>query len=289
MIVKKAILPVAGLGTRTLPASKSIPKEMFPILAKPVIQYLVEEAIGAGIDEIIFVISKEKELIRNYFTRDEALEKIIEAKGRASALTDLNAIIDKIKIKFCYQNEPRGDGHAIMCAKEHINGEACAILFGDDLIQNQKGGLQQLMENFKHYQSSMVAVTKIEPKESEKYGIINISEKIDNCYRVKDMVEKPNATNAPSNLAIIGKYIITPPIIEYLSQAESSHGEEIRLIDGFIRALNSKKEEIIACELKGRRYDTGNIEGLLQANIGYALANKELSSGLKTFLINGFK
>lgn len=269
--IKKAILPVAGLGTRTLPTSKSVPKELFPILNKPVIQYLVEEVVSAGIEEIIMVISPEKEILKKYFSRDQELEKIIEQKGKSPLLKDLNHLIKKIKFSFCYQEFPHGDGHAILCAEDFIEDEAVAVLFGDDLVLHEKSGLQQLMEIYEKVGDNVLALTEISNKDSEKYGMVGYQKNKSSILEIKQLVEKPKPENSPSNMAIIGKYIISANVIKNLKKAKSSHGGEIRLIDGLSESLKNSQEKIYGCPIKGERFDTGNFEGLLEANIGYAL------------------
>lgn len=287
MKITKAVLPVAGLGTRTLPASKSVPKEMFPLLNKPVIQYLVEEALEADIREIIFVISKDKEVIRHYFQGHDGLEALLSRKGKSNALGELNRLLKKLRFHFCYQNEPLGDGQAILAAQDFLNDqEACAVLFGDDLILNKVGGLKQLLKHYSHCRSSVVAVTEISPKESNKYGIaipkMNIKKNdIGSCFEVGSMVEKPLVP--PALFGIIGKYIITPTVIKNLKHARGSHDQEIRLIDGLITTLRSGEEKIFACALQGERYDTGNIIGLLKANMAYALRDEHFQEELSAF------
>lgn len=294
MQISKAILPVAGLGTRTLPASKSIPKEMFPLLHKPVIQYLVEEALEADIKEIIFVINKDKEVIRHYFQGHDGLEALLSLKGKSNnALGELNRLLKKLRFHFCYQNEPLGDGHAILAAQPFLNDqEGCAVLFGDDLILNKVGGLKQLRKHHSRCRASVVAVTEIHPKESDKYGIVipKTNTKKDgagSCFEVVDMVEKP--LTPPSLFGIIGKYIITPAVIKNLKQANSSHGQEIRLIDGLIATLRSGEEKVFACSLQGERYDTGNIGGLLKANLAYALHDPQLQQEISPLFFQKFK
>ena len=262
MQIKKAVLPVAGMGTRFFPATKVIPKELLPIVDKPVIQYLVEEAVESGIEEIIFVISEGKECILQHFQEDKKLEEILEKRGKKDVLEKILPLHKMAKFSHVYQDEPRGDGHAILCAQEKVGNEPFLVLFGDDVIQNDVPAAKQLMSHFNG--ESLIAVEHINKEETGSYGIIDPIHQSDNLYQVKGMVEKPKPEEAPSNLGVIGKYICPPEIFSALKSAKPEGDGEIRLIDGFIELLKSQK--IWACVIEGERFDTGKPEGLIAAN-----------------------
>ncbi|MBU0577577.1 UTP--glucose-1-phosphate uridylyltransferase [Patescibacteria group bacterium] len=262
MKVKKAVLPVAGVGTRFLPATKVVPKELFPIVDKPVIQYLVEEAVLSGIEEIIFVISKGKELIIDHFSPKPELEDFLRQKGKMDILEKVKPIHDMAKFSYVYQDSPLGDGHAVLQAEKLVGGEPFLVLFGDDIVKHEIPAAKQLLDNF--FGESIIAVEKVPMSEISAYGVIEPGDKKGELYSVKSLVEKPDQSEAPSDLGIIGKYVCPPEIFDALKKSTSSKGGEIRLIDGFITL--SKDQGIWACQIKGERFDTGKAEGLVEAN-----------------------
>lgn len=265
MKIRKAILPVAGMGTRFLPVTKVVPKELLPVGNKPVVQHLVEEAILSGIEEIIFVISPEKELIRHHFSHHPELEEILTKRGKHDLLKEVNSIHEMANFSFVYQNEPLGDGHAILMAEEAVGNEPFLVLFGDDIVRHDLPAARQLMNHFNG--ESLLAVERILPEKSPMYGIIEPHAHEGPLYKVLSMVEKPATHEAPSELGIIGKYICTPEIFSALKEAGTSQGGEIRLIDGLKKL--SEAQGIWAVEIQGERFDTGHPEGLAAASRAY--------------------
>jgi len=261
MKIRKAVLPVAGLGTRFMPATKVVPKELLPIGDIPVIQYIVEEAVKSGIEEIIFVISKEKELIREYFSQQPKLEKMLKERGKTELLKKILPIHKMAKFKYVYQDSPLGDGHAVLCAEKEVGNEPFLVLFGDDIVKNDVPVAKQLINHFKG--ESIMAVQKVPMKFVSSYGVIAPGKKNGRLYEVKGLVEKPDPKKAPSNLGIIGKYVCPPEIFKALKKSRASKDNEIRLIDGFIEL--SKTQKIWAYEIEGVRFDTGRPEGMLAA------------------------
>jgi len=280
--IRKAVFPAAGFGTRFLPATKSQPKEMLPIVDKPVIQYLVEEAVASGIEEIIIVTGRGKRAIEDHFDFSFELEHTLVEKRKHSLLREVGKISKLAKFVYVRQPMPLGDGHAILCAKEVVGDEPFAIMFGDDIVDSKKPALKQLIEAYEKTGKSIMAVEKIDKKFSADYGMIKAASSEGRLHEVELLVEKPAPRKAPSNLGIIGKYVVTPEIIHALEKAKSSHGGEIRLIDGFLQL--KKKEKVYAYEIAGKRYDTGNKLGLIQATIDYALKRKDLGPKLKAYL-----
>ncbi|MBU1018466.1 MAG: UTP--glucose-1-phosphate uridylyltransferase [Patescibacteria group bacterium] len=264
----KAVIPIAGLGTRFLPVTKSVPKEMLPIVDKPVIQYLIEEAAQAGIDEVIMVINDNNEITRKYFTPDPVFEKTIKDKGRSNLTESLQELLNKIKFTYVRQEQPLGDGHAILQAKEAVGNEPFLVLFGDDIIDNEISAAKQLIETFQQKNCSIIALEKIPPEKTKSYGVIAPKSSEGRLHEIESLVEKPEPENAPSNLGIIGKYVCTPEIWQHLETAESSHRGEIRLIDGFRSLIN--EQPIYGLEIQGQRFDTGTPNGLLGASTHFA-------------------
>jgi len=250
------------MGTRFLPATKVVPKELLPIVDKPVIQYLVEEAVLSGIEEIIFVIAKGKELIKKHFSRHPELEAILRDRGKLELLNKINPIHKLAKFKYVYQYEPLGDGHAVLMAEKAVGNEPFLVLFGDDIVKSDIPAAKQLIDNFKG--ESVLAVERIPKEKTMLYGIIKPGKKTGRLYEVVDMVEKPNPKEAPSNLGVIGKYICPPEIFDALKKAPAGKDGEIRLIDGF--NVLKKTQKIWAVEIKGVRFDTGRPEGLVAAS-----------------------
>lgn len=282
MKIKKVVIPAAGLGTRFLPATKSLAKEMLPIVDKPCIQYLVEEAVKSGIEEVIIVTGDGKESIEHYFAHSKKLHKHLLEKGNKKAAADLKKIEKMAKFTFAEQPSPKGDGHAILCAKHLINNEPFAVLFGDDIWDATTPPLKQMISAYNKHKSPIVAVTKIDKKHSQKYGIIDPENKNGPIYKVNGLVEKPSPKKAPSNLALTGKYIVTPELFEQLKKTKVKKTKELRLIDGMKEFI--KSSPIHALEIKGERFDTGDKLGYLKAVINFALKHKEFKTGLKKYL-----
>jgi UTP--glucose-1-phosphate uridylyltransferase len=262
MKIKKAVLPVAGVGTRFMPATKVVPKELLPIVDKPVIQYIVEEAVAGGAEEIIFVISRGKELIKEHFSRQPKIEKFLKDKGKEEILEKIKLIHKMAKFRYVYQDFPHGDGHAILQAEKEVGNEPFMVLFGDDIVKGDVPAIKQLADNF--HGEPVIAVEKVPLSAISSYGVIKPGEAKGRLYEVKGLVEKPAPDKAPSDLGIIGKYICPPEIFDALKKAEKGHDGEIRLIDGLIEL--SKTRKIWAVQISGKRFDTGKPKGLVAAN-----------------------
>ncbi|MBD3270228.1 UTP--glucose-1-phosphate uridylyltransferase GalU [Candidatus Peregrinibacteria bacterium] len=280
--IKKAIFPVAGFGTRFLPATKAQPKEMLPIVDKPVIQYLVEEAVESGIKDIVMVTGRGKRAIEDHFDTSFELEHTLVEKDKLDLLDEIKHLPDMANFVYVRQPKPLGDGHAILCAENAIGNNPCAILFGDDIVDHEQPAIKQLIEIYDKTECSVIGLQEVDPKETSSYGIIKGKEIEPGLYEVEDLVEKPKPEDAPSNLAIIGKYVITPEVFPAIKNAKSSVGGELRLIDGFKNLLSSQK--IYAKILDGNRFDTGNKFGLVSATIHYAMKNPKIAPELKEFM-----
>jgi UTP--glucose-1-phosphate uridylyltransferase len=285
MIVKKAIIPAAGLGTRFLPATKAQPKEMLPIVDKPTIQYIVEEAVNAGIEDILIITGRNKRAIEDHFDKSFELEVTLEQKGKDELLKMVKEISDMVNIHYIRQKEPKGLGHAIYCAKSFIKDEPFAVLLGDDVVYSEKPCILQLMEEYEKYESTILGVQKISWEDVDKYGIVNGKKLEDKIYSVKDLVEKPQQKDAPSNIAILGRYVINPGIFEILENTKPGAGGEIQLTDA-LKEL-ALREKMYAYDFDGKRYDVGNKLGFLKATVEYALRmddiKEEFSEYLKSF------
>ena len=282
MKIRKAVFPAAGFGTRFLPVTKSQPKEMLPIVDKPVIQYLVEEAVASGITEIIIVTGRGKRSIEDHFDYSFELEHTLVEKGKHSLLKEVRDVARLAKFVYVRQPMPLGDGHAILCAKEVVGDEPFAVLFGDDIVDFKVPAIQQLINVYEKTGGSVMALQKINKKDSESYCMIKPRWSKGRLHEVEKLVEKPKPNQAPSDLAIIGKYVVTPEIIAALEKAKPGHGGEIRLIDGFMQL--QKKQKIYGYEVEGKRYDTGTKLGLLTASIDFALKRKDLGPDLRKYL-----
>lgn len=282
MKIRKAIFPAAGFGTRFLPVTKAQPKEMLPIVDKPVIQYLVEEAVNSGIEQIIIVTGRGKRAIEDHFDMSFELEQTLVEKGHEKLIKEIKKISTLAKFAYVRQPLPLGDGHAILCAKELIGNEPFVILFGDDVIDSRIPATRQLINEFNRRQATIIALEKIPIQDSAKYGIIKPRNSSGPSHQISDLIEKPQPQKAPSNLAIIGKYVCTPEIFTALERARPSHGGEIRLIDGLIEL--KKRQKIFGLEIAGKRYDTGDKLGLIKATIDFALKRRELAPNLKKYL-----
>ncbi|MBI4127307.1 UTP--glucose-1-phosphate uridylyltransferase GalU [Candidatus Peregrinibacteria bacterium] len=276
--VRKAIFPAAGFGTRFLPVTKALPKEMLPILDKPVIQYLVEEAVASGIEEIIIITGRGKRAIEDHFDHSFELEHNLVEKEKHALLKVVQDIEKLAKFVYVRQAQPLGDGHAILCAKELIGDEPFAILFGDDIVDGKTPALRQLIKLYEKTGDSVIAVEKVSPDLISAYGVIDPSSVRGREIGIKGLVEKPK--NPPSNFGIIGKYVCTPDIFEHIEKAKPSIKGEIKLIDGF-RSMLAANRKLRALEIEGRRFDTGHKWGLLEANIAFAMKDPELQRKVK--------
>lgn len=281
--ITKAVILAAGMGTRFFPATKSISKEMLPIVDKPCIQYLVEEAVASGIKEICIITSPDETSIQEHFKTQKKLRKNLQKAKKNDRLKEIEKIDKLAKFHFAIQKKPGGDGNAILSAKSFIKNDPCAILFGDDIYDSRTPALKQLIQQFEKTQESVIALTKIDKKDSEKYGIVKVSESKSSLHKLSGFVEKPSPKKAPSNLAITGKYIITPELFKKLKSAKPTHKDgELRLIDAMIQYI--KKSPIYGYELKGQRFDTGDKFGYLQAVINFSLKHPKLKAQMKKHL-----
>lgn len=284
MPIKKAVLPVAGLGTRFLPITKTVPKEMLPVLDKPIIQYAVEEAIGAGIREIILVNHPDKQSIESYFNRDSSLEDELRSRNKKQLLDSIIAIPgDGIDIRSVYQNKSLGLGHAVLCARELVGNDSFAVILPDDLIAAEgKNCLQQMISVYERHHCGVIAVEKVPATETGSYGIVETSEIEPGVSEIHGIVEKPSPEEAPSTLAVVGRYLLPPSVFRFLEQTAKGAGGEIQLTDAIASLLQTEK--VLAYEFSGKRYDCGNKLEYLKANIDYGLANNEISAQLREFL-----
>lgn len=282
MKVKKAIIPAAGLGTRFLPATKAQPKEMLPIVDKPTIQYIIEEAVASGIEEILIITGRNKKCIEDHFDKSVELEMELEKAGKSELLELVRDISDMVDIHYIRQKEPRGLGHAIHCAKTFVGNEPFAVLLGDDVVDSEVPCLKQLIDCYSEYKTTILGVQTVPESETNKYGIVDGIHIEDRVYKVKDLVEKPSVDEAPSNVAILGRYIITPQIFDILENTEPGKGGEIQLTDA-LKTLISQ-EAMYAYNFQGRRYDVGDKLGFLQATIEFALKKEELRDRFLDYL-----
>ena len=282
MTVKKAIIPAAGLGTRFLPATKSQPKEMLPIVDKPTLQYIIEEAIDSGIEEILIITGRNKKSIEDHFDKSVELELELEQKGKKEMLEMVRDISNMVNIHYIRQKEPKGLGHAIYCAKSFIGDEPFAVLLGDDIVDADTPCLKQLINTYDEYKTTILGVQEVAKEDTDKYGILDVKHIEDRVYKVKDMVEKPSIESAPSNIAILGRYIINPSIFEILENQKPGKGGEIQLTDA-LKTL-STQEAIYAYNFEGRRYDVGDKFGFLEATIDFALTRDELRDDLLNYM-----
>ncbi|CDE23123.1 uTP--glucose-1-phosphate uridylyltransferase [Amedibacillus dolichus CAG:375] len=287
MKVKKAIIPAAGFGTRFLPATKAVPKEMLPIVDKPTIQYIVEEAVASGIEEILIITNCYKSCIENHFDVSFELEKKLEASKDQEHLEMVKEISNMANIYSVRQKNPRGLGHAVLYAKSFVGNEPFAILLGDDIVVNKNGktATQQLVEAYEQYGGSVVGVQKVADSQVHKYGVVDPSENInERCASVKGFVEKPKKEEAPSNFAILGRYVLTPEIFDLLETQEAGKGNEIQLTDAIDRL--TKQQKVFAYDFEGVRYDVGDKAGFLKAQIDFALDRNDLHDVMVDILKN---
>lgn len=280
--IKKAIIPAAGLGTRFLPATKAMPKEMLPILDKPTIQYIVEEASRAGIEDIIIVTGKHKRAIEDHFDNQKELEMVLEEKGKTELLKKVQYSTDLANIFYVRQKEQKGLGHAIYSARQFIGDEPFAVLLGDDIVESDTPAIKQLMDAYDETGKSVIGVQEVAESDTHRYGIIDLLEKHGRRYEVKQFVEKPAQGTAPSNLAIMGRYVLTANIFDYLKTQKRGAGNEIQLTDA-IERLN-KDDQVYAYDFEGDRYDVGEKLGFVKTTIEYALKDQEMKEELTQFI-----
>ncbi|MGG3692567.1 UTP--glucose-1-phosphate uridylyltransferase GalU [Heyndrickxia ginsengihumi] len=280
--VRKAIIPAAGLGTRFLPATKAMPKEMLPIVDKPTIQYIVEEAVASGIEDIIIVTGKGKRAIEDHFDNAWELEQNLEEKGKHELLEKVRYASNLANIHYIRQKEPLGLGHAVWCARNFIGDEPFAVLLGDDIVQNDPPCLKQLIDQYEETRSSVIGVQEVPENETHRYGVIAPSSQTGRRYQVETFVEKPAPGTAPSNLAIIGRYLLTPEIFMFLDKQEKGAGGEIQLTDA-IQQLN-QIQRVFAYQFEGKRYDVGEKLGFIQTTIEFALQDPSISQSVINFM-----
>lgn len=280
--VKKAIIPAAGLGTRFLPATKAMPKEMLPIVDKPTIQYIVEEAIESGIEDIIIVTGKGKRAIEDHFDHAFELEQNLLEKGKFDLLEKVKHSSNLANIHYIRQKEPKGLGHAVLCAKNFIGDEPFAVLLGDDIVQAETPCIKQLINQYEETLSSVIGVQEVEEDQTHRYGVINPIEQKGRLYKVKQFVEKPAKGTAPSNMAIMGRYLLTPEIFDFLEKQEKGAGGEIQLTDA-IEKLN-EIQPVFAFNFEGDRYDVGETNGFIKTTIEFALKQDDLREDILAFM-----
>lgn len=283
-IIKKAVFPVAGLGTRFLPATKASPKEMLPIVDKPLIQYAVEEAVAAGVEVLVFVTSRTKRAIEDHFDKAYELETELTVRGKHSVLSIVQNIVPAhVSCVYIRQAEPLGLGHAVNCARSVIGDEPFAVLLADDMIDDGgKGCLSQMVEVFDEWQCSVLGTERVDPSETQSYGIVASHSIGDRLGKLDSIVEKPKPADAPSNLAVVGRYILTPSIFEKLDKVQRGAGGEIQLTDGIASLL--REEPVLAYEFTGKRYDCGSKLGYLMATVEQGLKHQELRDDFKAYL-----
>ena len=282
MRVKKAIIPAAGLGTRFLPATKAQPKEMLPIVDKPTIQYIIEEAVASGIEEILIITGRNKRAIEDHFDKSVELENELEAHNKQELLTMVRDISNMVNIHYIRQKEPKGLGHAIGCAKTFVGNEPFAVMLGDDVVDSKVPCLKQLINCYDEYKTSILGVQEVAMKDVSKYGIVKGTFIEERVYKVKDLMEKPKMEEAPSNIAILGRYIITPRIFDIIENTKPGKGGEIQLTDALKELM--KSEAMYAYNFEGRRYDVGDKLGFLEATVEYALKREELKRPFMEYL-----
>jgi len=282
MRVHKAIIPAAGLGTRFLPATKAQPKEMLPIVDTPTIQLIVEEAVSSGIEDIIIVTGRSKRAIEDHFDKSYELEEALKKSGKEDLLSQVRDISNLVNIHYIRQKEPKGLGHAIYCAKSFIGNEPFAVLLGDDIVKSEEPCLKQLINVYNEYKTTILGVQKVPENEVSNYGIISGKQVDERVVKVNDMVEKPDVDKAPSNTAILGRYIITPAIFSHLENIQPGKNGEIQLTDALKSLM--KEEAIYAYHFVGKRYDVGNRMGFLKATVEFALDRDDLKDEFRAYL-----
>ena len=281
--IRKAVFPVAGLGTRFLPATKASPKEMLPVVDKPLIQYAVEEALAAGITDLIFVTGRTKRAIEDHFDKAYELETELKMRGKTKLLESLhNMLPSNVNCVYVRQSEALGLGHAVLTASRLIGDEPFAVILADDLLHGQPPVLKQMVDVHNHYRGSVIAVQEVAREQTNQYGIVSARAWEKGVYKMDGIVEKPAPDKAPSTLAVIGRYILTPHIFELLEKTQVGAGGEIQLTDGIAQLL--QKEQVLAYAFQGKRYDCGSKEGYLEATVEYGLRHPELKDKFRQYL-----
>jgi UTP--glucose-1-phosphate uridylyltransferase len=281
-MIRKAVIPAAGFGTRFLPATKSQPKEMLPIVDTPVIQYVVEEAVQAGITDLLMIIGKGKRSIEEHFDRSFQLERQLESQGKIAELEAMRRISELADIHFVWQKEMRGLGDAVYCARHHVNNEPFVILLGDTVMDAPKPAALQLVELYQRLQAPVILLEEVEPKKVSLYGIIDGEEVEPGVYRIRDLVEKPRPEKAPSRLAIASRYLLTPDIMNYIEKVPPGRNGEIDLTEP-LRSL-VKTRPVYGLKLQGRRCDIGNKDGFVRTNIEFALKREDMADDLRKYI-----
>jgi UTP--glucose-1-phosphate uridylyltransferase len=284
MTIRKAVFPAAGLGTRFLPATKAQPKEMLPIVDKPTIQYVMEEAVASGIQDIIVVTGRGKNAIEDHFDRSIELELMLSKKGRSDLLEVVRRVSELVRVCYVRQKEPLGLGHAVLAARELVGDEPFAVLLGDDILTDKVPALQQMIAVYEKHRCSVMCVKRVPRAEVSRYGVIKGRRLEENLYHIMDMVEKPDVKEAPSDLAVIGRYILTPEIFPLLEKTAPDRTGEIQLTNALKALLKSKKQMIYALEFQGRWHDAGTILGFLKTTVEFALQRPDVAPGFRDFL-----
>ena len=282
MKIKKAVIPAAGFGTRLLPATKSIPKEMVPIVDRPAIQYVIEEAVDAGIEDILIITSGHKKAIEDHFDNFPELENLLDKNNKIEDLQELRNITNLANIHYIRQKETKGLGHAVGCAKTFVGNEPFAVILPDDIIYSPVSCLKQMTDMFDKYQSSIIGVQTVNENEVNKYGIVSGTKIDEKLYKVDGLIEKPPVGKAPSNIAIVGRYIIMPEIFDILENVKPGALGEIQLTDGLLELI--KNQEMYAYIFDGKRYDTGNKLGYLEAIVDFAIRREDLGYKFRDYL-----
>ena len=280
--IRKAVFPAAGLGTRFLPATKAQPKEMLPLVDKPIIQYAIEEAAASGIESIIIVTGRGKTAIENHFDVAYELEQLLEQRRKLDLLKEIRSITDMINVSYVRQKEPLGLGHAILMARDMVGDEPFAVFLGDDVIEAEVPVMRQMIDVYQKHRCPIVAVERVSRERTSDYGIVGARPAGDHLYQVTDLVEKPSPEEAPSDLAIIGRYILTPDVFKHLEATAAGRGGEIQLTDGLRSLL--RRRRIYAYRFSGKRYDTGDKLGFLKATVEFALRRPDLGAPFRAYL-----
>ncbi|PRR74722.1 UTP--glucose-1-phosphate uridylyltransferase [Moorella humiferrea] len=281
-LIKKAVIPAAGWGTRFLPATKAQPKEMLPIVDKPAIQFIVEEAVAAGMEDILIITGKNKRAIEDHFDRSLELENLLREKAKEELLALVEGVSELADIHYIRQKEQLGLGHAVYCARKFIGEDPFAVLLGDDIIVNRPSCLEQMLEVYREVKAAIIAVQEVPREEVDRYGIIEPLDIKGRLIEVKDLVEKPRPEEAPSNLAVIGRYILIPEIFPLLAEVKPGAGGEIQLTDAL--RLLARERRVYAYRFEGKRYDIGDKLGFLQATVEFALARPDLAKPFREYL-----
>lgn len=282
MKLRKAVIPVAGLGTRFLPATKTVPKELLPIVDIPSIQYVVQEAVDAGIEEIIFVTGRGKDGIEDHFDEAPELEQILLERGQTDTVGQLRRIAEMTEVVSVRQKKPLGLGHAVLCARDLVGDEPFAVMLADDLIDNEKPCIRQLLEIFEQYDESVIALMEVPRDEVHRYGVIKGRRLTPCVYQIESTVEKPPIKDAPSRMAIIGRYILRPELFHILENLPPGKGGEIQLTDGLSELVRQRK--VYGCVFEGERYDIGDKFGFVRATVAYALKRADLRDRILQYL-----